>query len=322
MKSSPWRRIAITVSVMLAVLLMTLSYRFVQSRGFFASVEDKSPGACSGPGLAGAGSIADIEVDGAGKTAYIATDDGLFALSLGARQAVRLSGTPKDFHPLAFSLYEDANGVLLRVIFRQGDGIEISLFKVGPGSVTELNRLRTDEVTDPADLAMIDAERFYLINRHGTHTALGRWLDDVLLLPRAKVLFFDGMKFVTVAERLNSPSGIALSPDKAYLYVAEDYPRTIVGFARNDLTGALGDPAALPLPAGPAKMTVGRDGSLIVATQPKSGAVAIYRVTMKDGQPARSERLFERIGEDFPVAGGGGGHLLLSTDERFLDCRI
>ena len=322
MQNSPWRRIAITVSAMLAVLLVTLSIRFVQSRGVFASVEGKTSGTCSQLRFAGTGVVADIEIDAAGKTAYIATVDGLFALPLGSGKVERLAGTPMDFHPEALSLYEDASGVLLRVIFRHENRTAISLFKVRPSAVTELNRLTSDDVTDPADLAMVDAERFYLINRHGTHTALGRWLDDVLLLPRAKVLFFDGMKFVTVAERLNSPSGIALSPDKAYLYVAEDYPRMIVGFARNDLTGALGEPAALPLPAGPRKIAAERDGSLIVAARPKWGALVVYRVTMDGGLPAAAVSLFARGGEDDPVAVSGGGHLVLSTDERFLDCGL
>lgn len=329
MRRNPWMRVAATVSAMLAVLLLAASWRFAMSRGVFASVEEKTPGVCRT--VAGISGVTSIAVDEKSKVAYLTgiQEGGLFSLSLdesGVR-AQYFIVMPKDIEARALSLSYGPDGTaLLRLLFRP-ERPAISLFFFKPGNVeerarsmTELGRLTTDVLTDPADLASVDGNRFYLVNRHASRSAFGRWLDDAFLLPRANVLYFDGMKFVTVAERLNSPSGLALSKDGSHLYVAEDYPRTIATFSRNDLMGSLDNPSVLSLPANPQKISVAPDGSLIVAARPKARAGQVYRVTLENGVPQKAELLYSHKGEEVTAAAEVSGHLLVGTPSKLLDC--
>ncbi|GAA0575424.1 SMP-30/gluconolactonase/LRE family protein [Rhizomicrobium electricum] len=315
MHKSLWRRIAITVSAMLIVLLIAASYRFVASRGFFASVDDKTPASCRA--VAGIAGVRDIAIDGAG-IAYLAAKDGLYVFS--GSSAKRLAGTPKAFDPAALAIGADG---AFTVLFRQDGLWEVSVFGApAPGQVREMGRLSADILTDPADLAVLPAGRFYFVNTHSTRTALGRWLDDSFLIPRAEVTYFDGMKFIPVAKRLTSPAGIAVAMDMSHLYVAQELPRSIVSFTRNDFTGALSNATLFDLPAAPTKITVAKDGSLIVAAWPKQGAGAVYRVRVADGVPQSAELLYAAKSEPVTAAAEASGHLLIGSDKKLLDCRL
>jgi hypothetical protein len=310
-QKSPWRRVAITVSAMLVVLLAVTSVRFLISRGAFAAAPEKTRACRTVPGI---GVVADIASDGT--NAYIAAD-GLYVYGRGRLQ--RLAGTPKDFHPAALAIGEPGQ---LQVVFRQGQIWDISVFAFAePLAVKELGRLSADTLTDPADLAALTAGRFYVVNRHAGRTALGRWLDDAFLLPRAEILYFDGMKFVAVVGRLNAPSGLAVSPDGAHLYVSQELPRSLASFSRSEFTGALDHAALFDLPAAPTRLTVAPDGSLIVAAWPKPGMGAVYRVTVAAGVPDRAELLYAGKA---PVAAAAelGGRLLIAAGGHLLDCAL
>ena len=233
--------------------------------------------------------------------------------------ATKLSGTPKDFHPVAIAL---AAGKL-QAVFAHADGsYALAVFDVLPGKLVETGRLTTDQITDPTDLAAVDDQRFYLVNKHSTHTAFGRWLDDAFLIPRAEVLYFDGMKFIPVAKRLNSPSGVALSPDGGQLYVAQELTRSLATFGRNVFTGALDHAELINLPAAPIKITVAGGGSLIVAAWPKRGTGAVYRVRIADGAPQPVELLYSTKSEDVTAAAEVGGHLLIGSKKGLRDCKL
>jgi len=325
-QKSPWRRIAITVAAMAVVLLLVASFRFVQSRGYFASVAEKAPAACHAvANISGVTAISPVHEVGW----LIATEQGEI-FSLANDHVEKYAGLSKKAHIVALSVGwgPDRVGTLVAVMTRQDGSDYIASFaiKLGlhPGSdaVQEIGRLTTDQLTDPADLVSIDGSRFYLVNRHKSHTALGRWLDDTFLLPRADVLYFDGMKFVTVAERLNSPSGIALSPDGSHLYVAQDLPRALASFSRSEFSGALDNAALLSLPAAPRKITVAPDGSLIVAAWPKAGAGAVYRIRLENGTPQAAELLYATKSGEITAASEANGHLLVGTPKGLIDCKL
>ena len=313
---SRWRRIALTVSAMLVVLLLAASFRYGQSRGVFAGVADKTPGVCRTM-EAMAGVIAIIP-DARTHSAVLATrQGGIFVLAGGT--AMKLAGTPKDFHPVALS----ASSGKLDAAFARNDGsYAIAGFDVSPGKVTETSRLTTDQLTDPADILATDPFRFYLVNRHSSRSVLGRWLDDVFLIPRAEVQFFDGLKFITVSKRLNSPSAMAVSPDGNFLYVAQELPRNLAYFQRNPFSGALGDVQIFNLPAAPTKITVATDGNLIVAAWPKRGQGAVYRVRVDGGVPQSAELVYASKSVEINAAASANGQLLVGTDKTFLNCEM
>lgn len=328
-KTSPWRRIAVTVSAMLVVLLLASSYRFVASRGYFASVEDKTPATCQTVNGISEVTVITPVIAHIDNGAFVATKRGeLYLLSGGT--TTKLSGISKRSHATALSLGwgPDRVGILQAVMARDAGGYYVASYRVTASlhppsiGVIEIGRLTTNQLTDPADLVSIDGTRFYLVNKHSTHSAFGRWLDDAFLVPRASVLYFDGMKFITVAERLNATAAVALSPDGAHLYVAEELPRALASFSRNVFSGALDNAELFSLPAAPTKITVAPDGSLIVAAWPKRGAGAVYRVRPTDGVPQPAELLYASKSEEITAAAEVGGHLLIGSQKRLIDCKI
>lgn len=314
MQKYPWRRIAATAGAMLLVLLVAASYRFVMARGFFAAAPDKTPGHCRTVG--GIGEVAGIATGPLG-VFVAARQGGLYLYANGG--LTRFAGTPSDFHLVALGVV----GPRLQAVFARRDGsYAIAMFNIQPGTLTEVGRLSTDMLTDPVAIAAVDGERFYLVNKHGSHTAFGRWLDDTFLLPRADVLYFDGMKFVKVAERLNSPAGLALSPDLSHLYVGQGLPRSIASFDRNVFMGSLDHAALFDIGAGPRQITVANDGSLIVAAWPKHGTGAVYRVKVEGGVPAAAELLYAASSQEVTAAVETNGHLLIGSGSRLVDCRL
>ena len=312
MSSNPWFRIAATASAVVFVLLLAASWRFLESRGVFTSVETKKPAQCRM--VAKLPAISDVAVDDASGTVFVASrSGGLYGFAWGP--LVRLGGTPKDFHPVAIALAHNPR-TRLQVLFAKADGRHaIAVFDLRPDGLSEVGRLSTDVLTDPAALAALDTDRFYLVNRHHSRTALGRWLDDVFLLPRADVLYFDAMKFVTVAGRLNSPAGIGLSSDKKHLYVSEDYPRSLVTFTRDDFTGGVENPTVMPIESGLGKIHVAEDGSVIIAARPKPGTGQVWRV--KDGN---AELVYARKDGEIAAAAQLGRHLLVGATDGLTDC--
>lgn len=310
------RRIVRTVGAMVLVLIFAAGYRLAASRGLFHSVEDKAPGQCRTI----AGPVSDIATDG--KTAWVVGGNALYAYGEG--KLSKLTGTPKQFAVAALSVSPSPTGEkFLRAVLDQGEGrFAIALFKLKPGAAEEIGRITSDEVREPVAIAAPDGERFYLVNRHEARTALGRFLDDTLLLPRAHLLWFDGMKFVQVAEHLNTPSGLALSSDASRLYIAQDYPRSLVAMTRSDFTGGVDNPAAITLPAGPQKITLGQDGNLIMAARPKAQTGEVYRVRLENGEPKTSELIYAKKGQEVRAAAELSGTLLVGTDKGLIACTV
>ena len=358
MKINPWHRIAATAGAVLLVTVLAGAYRMAESHGVFTSVKPGFAGTCrTVRGVIGA---EDIAIDRKDKIAFVsATDyrargmgkpsaqDGLYAyayLEPGAKP-VKLSGTPADFHPHGISLYRAPDGSLtLMAVNHRMDGTNtIDIFSVdvsgGTATVTEVGSVGSRQLVSPNDVAAVDQDRFYVVNDSTSKTALGRWLEDNLVLPRANILYFDGIKFVVAAEGLNTPLGAAMSADEHYLYVPEALPRTLLTFERNPFSGQLQQVSALSVPSGLDNADVAADGSIWVAGHPKFNAMIrfignpskpspseIFRIAVHDGVPQTASLVYANMGEEIGAASVGAtadGHLLIGSpfDDKFLDCR-
>jgi arylesterase / paraoxonase len=319
-----WTRMAMTVCAMLVALLLAASYRFLISRGVFAKVTPVAPTCHTLPGA-----VNDIVVDPAARLAFLASpQDGISAYAYdkaGARPE-KLAGSPPGFHPTALALYRASGGeATLYAVVRRGEAYFIVSFRVtqvqGKPKLEEKSSIGGRILNEPSAIAPVDEARFYVVNRHTSSTALGRWLDDSFLLPRANVLYFDGMIFREVVKQLNSPAGAVLSPDTGHLIVGEFYPRRLVSFLRNPFSGEVKDAEALSLKAGPGHLETAADG-LIVAATPKAGNGAVYRVSLKDGVPQAAVPLYVGRDGEIAAAAAAGRRLLIGTAAGLKDCAL
>jgi arylesterase/paraoxonase len=359
MRINPWHRIAATAGAVLLVAILAGATRMAQSHGAFTAVKPGFAGTCRA--ISSATGPEDIAIDGKDKIAFVsATDrrarakgrpsprDGLYsyAYTQPGAELIKLSGTPEDFHPHGISLYRAPEGglTLMAVNHRMDETNTVDIFSVeiGNGAVglTEVGSIGGRILVNPNDVAAVDEDRFYVVNDHTSKTDLGRWLDDNLVLPRANILYFDGVKFIEVANGLNFPNGAALSADGRYLYVPEAYPRTLLTFERNPVTGQINQVNALSIPSNLDNADVAADGSIWVGSHPKAFAMArfrddpskpapseIFRVAARDGIPQAASLIYANMGDEIGGSSVGviaDGHLLIGSpfDDKILNCQL
>lgn len=359
MKIDPWHRIAATAGAVVLVAVIAGAYRMLDSHGVFTTVKPGFAGICRT--VHGVVGPEDIDIDGEDKIAFIsATDrpardkgkpsqqDGLYSYAYAQPGAVpvRLSGTPADFHPHGISLYRGADGTLtlMAINHRMDTTNTIDIFSVeiagGTAKLEEVGSIGGRILSSPNAVAAVDEDRFYVVNDHASKTDFGRWLDDNLVLPRTNILYFDGVKFAEVANGLNFPNGAALSSDGHYLYVPEAYPRVLLTFERNPLSGQLQQVNALPIASNLDNANVAADGSVWVGSHPKAYAMAqfrndpsklapseIFRVSVKDGIPQAATLVYANMGEEISgssVGAAADGHLLIGSPygDKMLDCKL
>ncbi|HEY0105973.1 MAG TPA: SMP-30/gluconolactonase/LRE family protein [Rhizomicrobium sp.] len=353
----PAARSALTAAILVAVLVVGAAVRTLIAYGVFTAVTPGFGGRCTA--IATPPGPQDIAVDEKSGLAFVSVfdrralaahrpsaKDGLYALALkGPSTPVRLAGTPAGFHPHGISLARTADGKLaLLAINRRADGTSaIAVFDVATSpavKLTETGSIAGAELTSPGAVAAVDAAHFYVANEHGGTTAFGRWLDDILLLPRANILYFDGNVFQIVAKGLAHPSGLALSPDGHFLYAAETYARRLDAFTRSPISGVIQPVGALDIPSGLDGLRFDPAGDLWVAGHPKAFAMAAYRtdparpapsqifkVTLANGIPIRAAAFYANLGGEIggaSVAAVSGNRLLIGAplDDHILDCRM
>lgn len=353
----PVVRAAVTAGAIVVVGILALAARTLTAFGVFTDVKPGFDGVCravavpSGP--------EDIAIDRQSGLAFISVfdrraaaakhwsaQDGIYVLNLNAAAPpLRLAGVPKDFHPHGISLYRDPAGLVLMAINHRADGSNaVDMFDVkfdgATASLVETGSIEGGELVSPNAIAALDRTRFFVTNDHTSRTAFGRMLDDDLILARANVLFFNGMSFRPVANGLNFPSGLAISPDGHYLYVTEAYVRRLDAFTLNPVSGGLTDAGTLSIPSDLDNLRFDDAGRLWVGSHPKAFAMASFRadsarpapseifaVTLAKGAPQSATPVFADDGTKIggsSVAAVLGHRLLIGSplDRKILDCTM
>jgi len=352
----PATRAAITAGFVVLAVVLGLAVRTLYLFGVFTPVTSSFAGTCNA--IAGISGAEDIAIDEKLGVAFVsafdrrarlagksAAQDGLYALALaGAPTLKKLAGTPNDFHPHGISLFRGPDGTLtLIAINRRTDGSSsVDSFAVvtdgGTLRLKEIGSIQGRALISPNAVVALDRDRFYVANDHASRTQLGRTLDDLLVLPRANVLYFDGTLFREVATGLNFPSGLALSPDGRYLYVSEAFTRRLDTYVRQELSGALERVDKLAIASNLDNLRLDTVGHLWIGSHPKALAMAQFRSDR--AKPAPSEIFEVTLENDIPKAatlvyagsqiGGSsvaaviGKRLLIGSplDDKILDCTM
>jgi arylesterase/paraoxonase len=354
----PAIRAAITAAFVVLAVALGLVVRTLYFFGVFTPVTPAFAGTCSA--VSGISGAEDIAIDEKLGVAFVsafdrrarlsgksAAQDGLYALALaGAPALKKLSGTPNDFHPHGISLFRGPDGTLtLIAINHRTDGSSsVDSFAVvtdgGTLRLKEIGSIQGGALISPNAVVAVDRDRFYVANDHASRTRLGRTIDDLLVLPRANILYFDGMLFHEVAKGLNFPSGLALSPDGRYLYVSEAFTRRLDTYVRQELSGALERVDTLAIASNLDNLRLDAVGHLWIGSHPKALAMAQFRSDR--AKPAPSEIFEVTLGNDIPknatlvyadsgsqiggssVAAVIGKRLLIGSplDDKILDCTM
>ena len=354
----PAARAAITAGSIVLVAVIALTVRSLTAFGVFSAVTPGFAGVCTA--INGVEGPEDIAIDDKLGVAFISAadrrakangkpspQDGLYVLALnGAGNLTKLPGTPGDFHPHGISLYRapDGNETLMAINHRSDGTSSVDSFDVvaqaGSVKLREIGSIEGGQLVSPNAIAALDNDRFYVTNDHTSQTAFGRMLDDLLVLPRANVLYFDGTVFHLAADRLNFPSGAALSPDGKYLYVSEAFNRRLDTYARSPMSGALDPAGTLEIPSNLDNLRFDASGTLWVGSHPKALAMAawrsdrakpapseIFRIVLANGIPQSATIVYANLGAEIGgsgVAAVTGKRMLIGSplDNKILDCRM
>ena len=352
----PVARAALTVGTILVATIIGVALRTLDIYGVFTSVPAHPLGGrCTA--ITGIQGPEDIAIDFPSKLAFISAfdrraavgtkrspADGLYLLPLsGPARLTKLAGTPADFHPHGISLYRDANGLVLMAINHHADGtnsVETFDVKIAGATVTlgETGNIESRDLNAPNAIVAVDRARFYVTNDHGGTTAFGKTLDDLFALSRANVLYFNGMVFRSVAERLAFPSGLAISPDGHHLYVTEANARRLDTFGINPESGQLDPQGTLDIATNLDNLRLDDHGALWLGSHPKGLAMIsyyrdlknpapseIFKIAMANGIPQSADLVY--AGTDIggsSVAAVMGGRMLMGGPiaDRVLDCNI
>lgn len=347
-----WKRIAITTGVMVVVVGAMLTARILMLGGTFDTVPSV-PLACDG--LGGVVGAEDIAIDAKGGLLFAsATDrrhpgaktDGIYVLRLADPKGgfKKLGGAPSEFHPHGISLFRAADGslTLMAVNHMAEDRHAVVVFAVtdkdGAATMREIGDIQSDKLVHPNDIAAVGTAQFYVTNDHGSLTALGMQAENYLTLPRANVLYYDGMVFKEAAGGLVLANGVAVSNDGRKLYVAETTLRRVQSFARDMFSGKLTPETALDMPSSPDNIDVAPDGALWIAGHPKlfdliaymsdpskPSPTEIFRVATRDGAPQSAATVY--AGKDIGAGSVGavsGSTLFIGSifDPKVLACRL
>jgi arylesterase / paraoxonase len=346
----PWRRIAITAGAIVVVTIITGVYRYLDSHGAFTSITPGFHGTCRT--IASPEGPEDIVFDGnyafvsaldrramaAGKAS---AKDGLYLYDPSDARLTKEAGMPPDFHPHGISLSPDGS-VLFAINHVAGGQSSIDVFRVSgsPPVLAETDSIGSGLLISPNAIAAVDSDRFYVVNDHTDRSGFLRGIDDALALPRGNILYFDGTRLMVIADRVNYPNGIALSPDGAHLYVTEAYARTLLTFERNPFSGELKKVNSLSVPAVLDDIRVDRSGNLWIAGRPDEFAMArfrndpnakapseIFRVIVMNGVPVSATPVYADKGGQISGSSVGAyanGRLLIGSayESKILDCRL
>jgi arylesterase/paraoxonase len=310
----PMTRAFWVVGAMIVVAGLGLGLRSLTALGIFTTVKPGFSGQCKVVhGVAGPG---DLQLDAKDGLLFIAASDrrkpsagdGIYTMALGGGALMRLSGTPKDFHPRGISLYRGQDGALtLIAVNRQSDGASsVDIFDVavtdGHATLTTRAFIQGGLLVHPGAIAAVGPDQFYVTNDSVSRSKSARDLEAYTLLPRGDVLYFDGRLFRIVVKHLAVPRGIALSRDGEHVYVTSATARTLYTYKRNVFTGKLAQVNEFPIHSGLAKITADAKGNLWIAGQPKlldnrsfekdpraRDASQIFKVTLKSGVPQSAQ---------------------------------
>lgn len=354
-----WRNIAIGVGI-IVLAVAVLVVRTLNAVGVFDEVKPVALATCKTLGeLKGS---EDIQVDRQTKTLFVSSSDfrvlraghpsaqdGIYALSpdhpeLGLH---KLSGAPAIFHPHGISLYRAPDHVLtLMAVNHPGvsQPSSVEIFEVADTkaglALNHVGSVKGDLLFSPNDVVAVGKDRFYATNDHGSHSGVGMFLENYLMLPRASVVYYDGGAFHTVAEGLHFANGINVSPDLSRIYVAQTVGSLMQTYSRDVISGTLTLQSEFDVGRGSDNIDVDENGNLWIASHPKilklqargsdPGALSpseISEVTVSGGLPVKVTTIYANLGEQVSGSSVGAsyaGHLYIGSvfGPGILDCAL
>ncbi len=255
------------------------------------------------------------------------------------------------FRPHGLSLFVGDDGrTTLMAISHPSSGHTVEIFgvfeeEVEGRTVRQLVHRETIENQDafvsPNDIHAVDHDRFYVTNDHGSTSGFSRFMEDLRKKDNASVAYYDGTNARIAAEDLTYANGINVIDDGRTLVVAETVDNTVRFYDRDPATGGLTLKDLVYVGNGVDNIDVAVDGSLWIASHPKtlmfmghardkkklSPSQVLRIVPESDGSGGVVEQIYLNLGEEISgssVAVTYNQRMFVGQvfDERILICDL
>lgn len=219
----------------------------------------------------------------------------------------------------------------------------VELFDVVEGpALTHVRTIEAPEFVSMNDVAPVGPEAFYVTLDAGTRAGtFGRLIETFLARPWAGVGYFDGKSAHVVVKDLRYANGVAVTTDRATVFVSESSGHRLMAFSRDVATGALTLLASHRDESGLDNLSFAADGSVWIGTHPnllaflghasnpvKRSPSQVLRATF-DAQARRFTVTDVALDDGARLSGssvalplGEGRVLVGSVFEHVLDCRF
>lgn len=320
----------IVAVVAVVAIASILGWRFLAATGYFTAIRAEVSAECET--LASPPGPEDIAVDRERGLAFVSAYDrrairagnqavrgGIYVIDLKGPVAQWTlhpvtANEPADFRPHGISLYiaPDGKRRLFAVNHPAAGGRSVEIFDVAAdGLLTHAKTVTDPLLVSPNDLVAVGPEAFYATNDHGTASASGKIVDDLLLWRNANIVYYDGTSMRIAGDRLSMANGINVSADGKTIYVAETLGAALHAYRRDVATGELTPTDYVRVGTGLDNIDVEPDGALLIAAQPH---VLANLETAKDAKKLSPSQVL-RV--EFGATGGGrAGTIYLNMGEQ------
>lgn len=126
----------------------------------------------------------------------------------------------KPFAPHGISMFKKDSAYSVMAINHTLDGHSFEVFSLKDTVLTYERTITDPAINSPNDIVMLDEDRFYFTNDHKYEAGFGRFLEDYAGWAISNVVYFDGEKYIEVANGIAYANGINYDAKRNLLFVA------------------------------------------------------------------------------------------------------
>ena len=229
MKKSLKKRVLLSIFVLLILFIINIFW----STGFFRAIENKFEGEILKKiNLTGAEDITINKIDSfaiissTARKRFPKTEQetgGLYFLDLKNKNYNPIHLTEnfkRPFAPHGISIFKKDSVSIIAAINHTTEGEFIELFELIGTKLTHKETLKHDFIFSPNDIVLLDENQFYFTNDHKYKDGIQRLAEDYLGLSISNVIYFDGMNYIEVANKIAFANGINIDLKRGLVFVA------------------------------------------------------------------------------------------------------
>jgi arylesterase/paraoxonase len=275
--------LALAILCILLVLLAA-GFELLRFAGSFDALKPQFAGACRAIALAG--SSEDIQVDRQRGIAYLSYLDraaspgaetvsgSIMLLDLNLREPApraAMGFDPADFRPHGMSLWQQPGqpARLFSISHISKTEHVVEIVEQGASGFVPKATIRDAAFENPNAIAAVGPEQFYLVNTRPRQSRSQDRMTALLRKRNGSLVFHDGAKAITLLSDLRYPVGLALSPDRSRIYIAEATGKALRIFRRDPGNGVPTLEEVVDLGTAPDNLNVDDDGVVWMAAHPK-----------------------------------------------------